>query len=67
MAKCMNTWTLREKTNMCFPGAFLDLPALTDQDREDITHFGMKVDSEKRPNFADVIAVSFCRKASDIS
>lgn len=53
-----NGGMLKNKKGINVPGVFINLPALTDKDREDII-FGIQ-------NDADYIAASFIRKASDV-
>ena len=50
---------LGEKKNMNLPGAYIDLPTLTEKDEEDLVEFGIRQN-------VDFIAASFVRKASDI-
>jgi pyruvate kinase len=50
---------LGEKKNMNLPGAVLDLPTLTEKDKQDLIEFGIKQN-------VDFIAASFVRKASDV-
>lgn len=56
---CENTAMLGEKKNVNLPGVVVDLPTLTDKDREDIFEWGI-------PNKIDMIALSFVRKGSDL-
>ena len=60
MAKCINGCKLGEKKNMNLPGAVVDLPTLTEKDKDDLVSFGLV-------NNVDFIAASFVRKASDLS
>lgn len=60
MAKCINGCKLGEKKNMNLPGAVVDLPTLTEKDKDDLVSFGLV-------NNVDFIAASFVRKASDIT
>ena len=48
----------REK-NVNLPGVIVDLPTLTEKDKEDILKWGV-------PNKIDMIALSFVRKGSDL-
>ncbi|KAI3697350.1 hypothetical protein L6452_30309 [Arctium lappa] len=57
--RCENTWTLGERKNVNLPGVIVDLPTLTDKDKEDILKWGV-------PNKINMIALSFVRKGSDL-
>lgn len=57
--RCENTALLGERKNVNLPGVAVDLPTLTDKDREDIMEWGI-------PNKVDIIALSFVRKGSDL-
>ncbi|CAI9095857.1 OLC1v1031884C1 [Oldenlandia corymbosa var. corymbosa] len=57
--RCENSAVLGEKKNVNLPGVVVDLPTLTDKDKEDILHWGV-------PNQIDIIALSFVRKGSDL-
>lgn len=48
-----------ERKNVNLPGIVVDLPTLTDKDKEDILQWGV-------PNNIDMIALSFVRKGSDL-
>jgi pyruvate kinase len=50
---------LGERKNVNLPGVVVDLPTLTDKDKEDILEWGV-------PNNIDMIALSFVRKGSDL-
>ena len=52
--------TLGEKKNMNLPGVIVDLPTITDKDRDDLVNFGLV-------HGVDMIAASFVRKASDVA
>ena len=54
-----NDAKIGEKKNMNLPGCLVDLPTVTDKDKEDILEFGIN----KKIN---MIALSFTRKAKDI-
>ncbi|XP_030547649.1 pyruvate kinase, cytosolic isozyme [Rhodamnia argentea] len=56
---CENTAVLGERKNVNLPGVIVDLPTLTDKDKEDILEWGV-------PNKIDMIALSFVRKGSDL-
>ncbi|KAJ8763162.1 hypothetical protein K2173_025547 [Erythroxylum novogranatense] len=56
---CENSAVLGEKKNVNLPGVIVDLPTLTDKDKEDIMQWGI-------PNDIDIIALSFVRKGSDL-
>lgn len=57
--RCENTAVLGERKNVNLPGVVVDLPTLTDKDKEDILGWGV-------PNNIDMIALSFVRKGSDL-
>lgn len=57
--RCENTAMLGERKNVNLPGVVVDLPTLTDKDKEDILDWGV-------PNSIDMIALSFVRKGSDL-
>ncbi|KAH1243348.1 Pyruvate kinase, cytosolic isozyme [Glycine max] len=57
--RCENSATLGERKNVNLPGVIVDLPTLTDKDKEDILAWGV-------PNKIDMIALSFVRKGSDL-
>ncbi|CAL0312189.1 unnamed protein product [Lupinus luteus] len=57
--RCENTCTLGERKNVNLPGVIVDLPTLTEKDKEDILGWGV-------PNKIDMIALSFVRKGSDL-
>lgn len=57
--RCENTAVLGERKNVNLPGVVVDLPTLTDKDREDILEWGI-------PNKIDIIALSFVRRGSDL-
>ena len=57
--RCENTAMLGEKKNVNLPGVIVDLPTLTEKDRDDILLWGI-------PNKIDFIAASFIRKAQDV-
>ena len=54
-----NNVTIGEKKNMNLPGVVVDLPTITDKDKDDLINFGLKYG-------VDMIAASFVRKGSDI-
>ncbi|XP_050220808.1 pyruvate kinase, cytosolic isozyme-like [Mercurialis annua] len=56
---CENSAFLGEKKNVNLPGVIVDLPTLTEKDKEDILQWGI-------PNKIDIIALSFVRKGSDL-
>jgi pyruvate kinase len=60
VVKVLNSATLGEKKNMNLPGVIVDLPTITEKDRDDLVNFGVK-------HGVDLIAASFVRKASDIT
>ncbi|XP_078176567.1 pyruvate kinase, cytosolic isozyme [Carex rostrata] len=57
--RCENNATLGERKNVNLPGIVVDLPTLTEKDKEDILGWGV-------PNDIDMIALSFVRKGSDL-
>ncbi|KAK4482915.1 hypothetical protein RD792_010088 [Penstemon davidsonii] len=57
--RCENTAVLGERKNVNLPGVIVDLPTLTEKDKEDIMKWGV-------PNQIDMIALSFVRKGSDL-
>ncbi|RVW51249.1 Pyruvate kinase, cytosolic isozyme [Vitis vinifera] len=57
--RCENTALLGERKNVNLPGVVVDLPTLTEKDKEDILEWGV-------PNKIDMIALSFVRKGSDL-
>ncbi|MBA0843552.1 hypothetical protein Goarm_000730 [Gossypium armourianum] len=57
--RCDNSAVLGERKNVNLPGVVVDLPILTDKDKEDILQWGV-------PNKVDMIALSFVRKGSDL-
>jgi len=56
---CENSAMLGERKNVNLPGVIVDLPTLTEKDKEDIMVWGV-------PNNIDMIALSFVRKGSDL-
>ncbi|XP_057417773.1 pyruvate kinase, cytosolic isozyme-like [Lotus japonicus] len=57
--RCENSAMLGERKNVNLPGVVVDLPTLTEKDKEDIMAWGV-------PNKIDMIALSFVRKGSDL-
>ncbi|KAF8102093.1 hypothetical protein N665_0201s0380 [Sinapis alba] len=57
--RCENSAVLGERKNVNLPGIVVDLPTLTEKDREDILQWGV-------PNKINIIALSFVRKGSDL-
>lgn len=57
--RCENSAMLGERKNVNLPGVIVDLPTLTEKDKEDILKWGI-------PNKIDMIALSFVRKGSDL-
>ncbi|KAK7826786.1 pyruvate kinase, cytosolic isozyme [Quercus suber] len=57
--RCENSSVLGERKNVNLPGVVVDLPTLTEKDKEDIMKWGI-------PNKIDMIALSFVRKGSDL-
>ncbi|CAN1294692.1 Pyruvate kinase, cytosolic isozyme [Linum perenne] len=57
--RCENSAVLGERKNVNLPGVIVDLPTLTEKDKEDIMKWGV-------PNHIDMIALSFVRKGSDL-
>ncbi|KAJ4824314.1 hypothetical protein Tsubulata_049084 [Turnera subulata] len=58
--RCENSAALGEKKNVNLPGVVVDLPTLTEKDKDDILNWGI-------PNKIDMIALSFVRKGSDLT
>ena len=59
LCRCENSAMLGERKNVNLPGVIVDLPTLTEKDKEDILKWGV-------PNQIDMIALSFVRKGSDL-
>ena len=59
LVRVCNNVTLGEKKNMNLPGVIVDLPTITDKDKDDLINFGLR-------HNVDMIAASFVRKGSDI-
>lgn len=59
MAKILNNASFGDNKNMNLPGAIVDLPTLTEKDKDDLKNFGVKRN-------VDFIAASFVRKGEDI-
>ena len=59
VVRVLNSATIGEKKNMNLPGVIVDLPTITEKDRDDLVNFGVR-------HGVDMIAASFVRKASDI-
>ncbi|GLT83797.1 hypothetical protein SLE2022_020680 [Rubroshorea leprosula] len=57
--RCDNSALLGERKNVNLPRVIVDLPTLTEKDKEDILQWGV-------PNKIDIIALSFVRKGSDL-
>ncbi|MBA0667477.1 hypothetical protein Goklo_000552 [Gossypium klotzschianum] len=57
--RCENTAMIGERKNVNLPDVVVDLPMLTEKDKEDILGWGV-------PNNIDMIALSFVRKGSDL-
>ncbi|KAL3571387.1 hypothetical protein D5086_025291 [Populus alba] len=57
--RCENSAVLGERKNVNLPRVIVDLPTLTEKDKEDILAWGV-------PNKIDMIALSFVRKGSDL-
>ena len=58
-ARCENAAKLGERKNMNLPGVIVDLPTITEKDKNDLLEWGVK-------NKVDFIAASFVRKGSDL-
>ena len=56
---CLNTATIGERKNCNLPGVIVDLPVLTEKDKEDL-RFGVEIG-------VDFIAASFVRKGADLA
>ena len=59
MVKVMNDAVIGERKNMNLPGIHVDLPILSDKDRNDIAVFGAKYN-------IDMVAASFVQSAEDV-
>jgi len=59
VVECNNNATIGERKNMNLPGVVVDLPTVTEKDKDDILNWGVV-------NRIDMIAASFVRKASDV-
>ncbi|CAA3014852.1 pyruvate kinase, cytosolic isozyme [Olea europaea subsp. europaea] len=57
--RCENTAVLGQRKNVNLPGVIVDLPTLTEKDKEDILNWGV-------PNNIDMIALSFVHRGSDL-
>lgn len=57
--KCLNTGRVEEKMTMNMPGCIIDLPSMTDKDKQDISEFGLD-------KGIDMACISFIRKPEDI-
>ncbi|VVB05807.1 unnamed protein product [Arabis nemorensis] len=57
--RCENFAILGERKNVNLPGIVVDLPTLTEKDKEDIMQWGIR-------NKIDIVALSFVRKGSDL-
>ena len=42
IAEVLNTCTIGERKNMNLPGVIVDLPTVTEKDRDDLINFGLK-------------------------
>eukprot|EP00750_Incisomonas_marina_P030098 INCI7266.3.p3 GENE.INCI7266.3~~INCI7266.3.p3 ORF type:complete len:495 (-),score=92.83 INCI7266.3:3927-5411(-) len=60
MTTVTNSCTIGERKNMNLPGVIVDLPTVTEKDKDDLINFGLKYE-------VDMIALSFVRKGSDIT
>ena len=59
ICEVLNDAVIGERKNMNLPGISIDLPTVTEKDEDDIVNFGLK-------KGVDFIALSFCRRASDV-
>ena len=59
LVRAENSAKLGERKNMNLPGVNVNLPTITEKDRDDLLNWGVK-------NGVDFIAASFVRKGSDI-
>ncbi|KAJ7535332.1 hypothetical protein O6H91_12G028300 [Diphasiastrum complanatum] len=57
--RCENSAMLGERKNVNLPGIIVDLPTITEKDKEDFLRWGI-------PNKIDFIAASFVRKGQDV-
>lgn len=59
LTEVQNDFVLGEKKNVNIPGADIEIPTITEKDRNDIVNFGVK-------HNVDFIALSFARTANCI-
>ena len=59
LVNCENAAKLGERKNMNLPGVCVDLPTITEKDRDDLLNWGVK-------NKVDFVAASFVRKGKDV-
>ena len=59
LVNCENAAKLGERKNMNLPGVCVDLPTITEKDRDDLLNWGVK-------NKVDFVAASFVRKGEDV-
>ena len=59
LVNCENAAKLGERKNMNLPGVNVDLPTITEKDRDDLLNWGVK-------NKVDFVAASFVRKGKDV-
>ena len=59
LVNCENAAKLGERKNMNLPGVCVDLPTITEKDRDDLLLWGVK-------NNVDFVAASFVRKGEDV-
>lgn len=58
LLEAMNDFTMTSKRHINLPGVHIDMPTITEKDKQDIA-YGIKA-------WFDQIAISFCRSAADI-
>ena len=59
LVNCENAAKLGERKNVNLPGVCVDLPTITEKDRDDLLNWGVK-------NKVDFVAASFVRKGKDV-
>lgn len=59
LATALNSFSLGTRKNMNLPNCFVDLPILSEKDKDDLVNFGIK-------HKVDMVAASFVQRAEDI-
>jgi len=60
LVEMLNNGTLGERKNMNLPGVVVDLPTITEKDRDDLVNFAVV-------HSVDYVAASFVRRAEDVT